>query len=75
MRDTRDEGDRREPDRIGYEPDMLQFPNRIYESRAEKQAVEMHESGKSLSQIATEIFGGKSGARVKQIKAWIEKHV
>ena len=72
-------GDRRDDvrcaDRIGYDPDMRQFPNRIFESKAEKRAVEMHESGKSLSQIATEIFGGKSGARVKQIKTWIEKHV
>ncbi len=78
-RDTRDEGDRRDDVRIGYDPDMKESvspcPRRIFESKAEKQAVEMHESGKSLSQIAIEIFGGKSGARVKQVKAWIEKHV
>jgi len=50
-------------------------PIRFFESRSEKTAVEMSEAGQSLSKIATEIFGAKSGARVKQVKAWIEKHI
>jgi len=74
-RDTRAERDTRE---IGYEPDMKEYtgkPVRYFESKAEKTAIEMSESGQSLSKIATEIFGAKSGARVKQVKAWIDKHV
>ncbi|NJL58257.1 MAG: hypothetical protein HC887_00055 [Desulfobacteraceae bacterium] len=81
--DSGDKGDRgdsvsaknAQTERLEHHPDMRQFPRRIFESKAEKQAVEMHESGKSPSAIASAIFGGKSGARVKQVKAWIEKNV
>jgi len=63
---------------LGYDPTMKEHtgkPIRFFESRSEKTAVEMSEAGQSLSKIATEIFGAKSGQRVKQVKAWIEKHV
>jgi len=78
-RDTRAERDTREHlTRLVYDPDMAEQPVhrcRFFESKAEKRAVEMSEAGQSLSKIATEIFGAKSGQRVKQVKAWIEKHV
>jgi len=64
--------------RLEHDPDMKEYtgkPIRFFESKAEKTAIEMSESGQSLSKIATEIFGAKSGARVKQVKAWIDKHV
>ncbi len=73
--DSRVSGDSRV---IGYDADMQEItdkPIRFYESKAEKQAVEMSDAGESLSKIATAVFGGKSGQRVKLIKEWIAKHL
>ena len=77
--DTRDNGVTSENlTRLKYDPTMKEHtgkPIRFFESRSEKTAVEMSEAGQSLSKIATEIFGAKSGQRVKQVKTWIEKHI
>lgn len=43
-------------------------------AEAEIKAVGMSESGKSLSAIASAIFGAKNGQRVKQVRTWIENH-